>query len=458
MRPNIFHKLGHAVGIARLALCAVGWVAAGGLAFAAKAPISASVGLAAPVRLGAIAPEVPVAVAARLSKVGAATRLTFDLSRPVEVSTYVLENPDRLVIESSEINFQIDPNAVSAKSPVATLIRSYRFGQFLAGRSRIILDLEGPVRIQKVDVASVAGGDPSRLTVQLLRSDRASFHEKATSQVAPPNALADSSTSAPEVLNDTRPVIVIDPGHGGIDPGASGLDGVVEKTVVFQFATDLVDRLRASGRYKVVMTRTGDSFVSLSDRVKVARDAKAQLFVSVHADTVADGPGVAGATVYTAADRATDAEAARVAATENKADEMAGVDAAPEATDVSDILMDLTRRETRTFSHSFQRTLAGYWQKIARLNKNPERSAGFMVLKAPDVPSVLLELGYLSSEQDVAGLRSADWRAKAAGSVAASIDAFFAAQSRDQQTAGAQMETMHLDPDKSAIVVLKPHL
>lgn len=426
----------------------------------AKAPTPSATGQtetagSADPRPGAI----PVAVATRLEKAGATTKLSFDLSRPVEVSTYVLENPDRIVIEAPEINFQIDSEGAHTAPGSASVVRSYRFGQFATGRSRIVVDLAGPARVQHIEVVPIVpGGDPARLTIQLARSDRASFHAKAGETVPPGESTATTATSQPEVVSDTRPVIVIDPGHGGIDPGARGLGGVVEKTIVFDFAAALVEKLRAGGRYRVILTRAGDTFVSLGERVRTAREAKAQLFVSVHADTVADGPGVAGATVYTASDRASDAEAARVAATENRADELAGVEAAPEASEVSDILFDLTRRETRTFSHSFQRTLSGYWQKIARLNKNPERSAGFMVLKAPDVPSVLLELGYLSSEQDVGALTSPEWRSKASSSVAASIDAFFAAQSRDQHTAGAQIETTDPDPDKSAIVILRPHL
>ena len=204
------------------------------------------------------------------------------------------------------------------------------------------------------------------------------------------------------------------------------MSGAVEKDVVLLFASALAARLSAGDRYRVVMTRRDDSFVSLGDRVRVARDSDAALFISVHADTLSDG-SVSGATVYTASDQASDAEAARVAATENQSDAAAGLDEAPRsAADVSDILFDLTRRETRTYAHRFQRTLTGYWAKIARLNRNPERSAGFKVLQAPDVPSVLLELGYLSSGQDVKSLESPDWRAKAVEGVSASVDAFFA--------------------------------
>ena len=175
-----------------------------------------------------------------------------------------------------------------------------------------------------------------------------------------------------QTITDSRPVIVLDPGHGGIDPGAKGIGGAVEKRIVFDFTAALADKLRASGRYRIVLTRDDDSFVSLGDRVKIARDAKASLLVSLHADTLSNSADVAGATVYTVSDRASDAEAARVADTENKADEVAGLEATQDATDVTDILFDLTRRETRTFSHAYQHTLAGYWQKISHLNKNPE--------------------------------------------------------------------------------------
>ncbi len=294
-----------------------------------------------------------------------------------------------------------------------------------------MIDLAGPALVARVSTASIAGGDPSRLTIELTRTDRASFHkavvaaETARSTVAPARAAAAVPVPLSQAANAT-PVIVIDPGHGGVDPGASGLDGAVEKLVVFDFASRLADKLRATGRYQIVMTRGDDSFVSLGDRVRIARDANAALFVSIHADTLAVNGGVTGATVYTASDRASDAEAARVAETENKADSAAGVESAPDPSGVNDILFDLTRRETRTYAHLFQRTLVGYWQAIARLNKNPERAAGFRVLQAPDVPSVLLELGYLSSDKDVKALRSPEWQDQATGSVVKAIDTFFA--------------------------------
>lgn len=401
-------------------------------------------------------PPVPVAVEARVERSGADTQLVFDLSRPATVRSYTLENPDRIVLETSEINFQIPPASGRAVAK-GGVIRSFRFGHFAPGKSRIVIDLATPARIEKVDVGQIAKGDPSRLLVQLARCDRAAFHQ-AAGLVQPTDAPAALlTTSAPEV-GESRPVIVLDPGHGGIDPGASGVGGSVEKAIVFDFATALADKLQSGGRYKVVLTRPGDTFVSLGDRVKIAREAKAALFVSLHADTLSHDRDVTGATVYTASDKASDAEAARVADTENRADEVAGVDSSADVGDVSDILFDLTRRETRTFSHAYQHTLASYLRTVGRLNRNPERSAGFRVLQAPDIPSVLLELGYLSNEKDVAALTSAEWRGSAAASIAQSIDAFFAARGRVQDAGAAPDAFEGSDPDKTAVVVLRPHL
>ncbi len=340
------------------------------------------------------------------------------------------EHPDRLVVDLPEVNFQIDPVAGKPEPGRDGLIRAFRFGLFAPGHSRIVADLSGPAALRRAEVTSIAGGDASRLTLELGPTDRAAFHAAARTPQALP--MVDLPSARPEP-SAGRPVVVIDPGHGGLDPGASGVLGTVEKDVVLQFATALAARLSAGDHYRVVMTRHDDSFVSLSDRMRVARDAEASLMISIHADTLADG-SVTGATVYTAADQASDGEAARVAAKENEADAAAGLDDAPKAADVSDILFDLTRRETRTYAHQFQRTLTGSWAKVARLNHNPERAAGFKVLQAPDVPSVLLELGYLSSGTDVRSLVSDAWRGKAVDSVAAAVDTFFSARDSSPAT------------------------
>jgi N-acetylmuramoyl-L-alanine amidase len=405
-----------------------------------------------------VAPNAPspaqaVAVAARSERTSQGARLVFDLTHAVEARAFVLENPDRVVVETSTLAFQVDPRAGQPGPRGLGPVKAFRFGSFAPGRSRIVIDLGSPVRVARVASETIGGSAAAHLTIDLARADRADFH----AAVVKAAALDTPAPPAPAVSAPVgdKPVIVIDPGHGGIDPGATGLGGIVEKQLTFEFASTLAAKLTASGRYTVVLTRSGDSFISLRDRVKITRDVKAALFLSIHADTVADGYSVSGATVYTASDTASDSEAARLADKENKADQEAGLEASGDASEVSDILFDLTRRETRTYSHAYQRTLAGYWQKMARLNKNPERAAGFWVLKAPDVPSVLLELGYLSSASDVAALTSPQWRDKASGAVAASIDTFFANRTSAERAATLDRTS---GPDATAIVALRPHL
>jgi len=228
--------------------------------------------------------------------------------------------------------------------------------------------------------------------------------------------------------SDKRPVIVIDPGHGGVDNGTQAGGGdIMEKNLVLGFGLALRDRIEKSGKYRVVMTRTDDTFIPLAERVKIARNESASLFVSIHADALPRGEGDAqGATIYTLADKASDAEAQRLADAENKSDAIGGVNLADEPTEVADILIDLVQRETRTFSHRFARTLMGEMKNSVRMHKHPLKSAGFRVLKAPDVPSVLVELGYVSNKGDLEHLVSENWRNKTVGSMAQAIDAFFA--------------------------------
>ncbi|HTV32694.1 MAG TPA: N-acetylmuramoyl-L-alanine amidase, partial [Methylocella sp.] len=245
-----------------------------------------------------------------------------------------------------------------------------------------------------------------------------------------------------------QPVIILDPGHGGIDRGAT-VKGLVEKDLVFDFAKAVAAKLQAAGHFKVIMTRDDDSFVSLSERVRLARDSHATLFVSIHADTLSDAADVSGATVYTVSERASDREAARLAQKENQADAAAGLDKSEDQSGVSDILFDLTRRETRAYSHFFAHTLSNYWRVASKLNKNPERSAGFQVLKAPDVPSVLLELGYLSNRQDGQALNSPQWREETSRQVAAAIEAYVSA--KENSTAGIKVDPQgpeEPEPDK----------
>jgi N-acetylmuramoyl-L-alanine amidase len=245
--------------------------------------------------------------------------------------------------------------------------------------------------------------------------------EKVARSEAPPGP------APPAASNDPRPLIVLDPGHGGIDTGTRAPDGECEKDIVLEFAKRLRDRIEKSGKYRVLMTRSDDTFVALPDRVQIARQAGAALFISIHADFLPRKEGDAeGATVYTLSDRPSDPQAARVAAEENRADVIAGVNLKDEPDDVAGILLDLAQRETKTFSVQFAHKLVGDLKTVTHLNKDPVRSAGFRVLRSPDVPSVLIELGYVSNKQDLQSLNSDNWRDRTADSIASAVDDYFA--------------------------------
>jgi N-acetylmuramoyl-L-alanine amidase len=381
-----------------------------------------------------------VAEAASLDDGGNQASLVFELSAPVDASAFVLAGPDRVIVDAPQVQFLIDPEIGKPSTPrrhapklVKSLIKpfgliaSFRFGRLGPGRSRVVIDLGAPARIARVSCEKGDGLHKTRLIIELVKTDRAHFAAAAQ------NARGALAQPAQTRITDKiqvaagKPIVMIDPGHGGIDRGAT-VNGLIEKDLVLDFAKALAAKLEADGRYQPVMTREDDSFIPLGERVRMARDRKVALFVSIHADTLADATDVSGATVYTASDRASDAEAARVAEKENQSDAAAGLDGTDDAGDVSDILFDLTRRETRAYSHVFAHTLLNYWKVGGRLNKNPQRSAGFRVLKAPDVPSVLVELGYLSNEKDDLALTSPEWRDKASSRMAEAIAAFFTAR------------------------------
>jgi N-acetylmuramoyl-L-alanine amidase len=362
----------------------------------------------------------PVAVGARLSQDENAAKLVIDLSQAVEASASVLTSPDRIVVDMPEVTFRLDPagNLVDVL-PNASLVKGFRFGQLAPGKSRIVIDLARAACPVEVSAKPIVEGNPAaRLTIALKACDPSAFAALARSSTI-------STTSGLPAAGPSQPVIVLDPGHGGTDSGARGLRGIQEKTLVFDFCAELKRQLDGTERYAIVMTRYGDQYVDLDDRVAIALKANASLFISVHADTLSEDASVSGSTVYTVADRASDAEAARIAVRENAAGVGLGR-TRPDNPNVADMLFDLKRRETRTYAHIFSRGLVDNLRAAAKLNHNPERSAGFFVLKAPEFPSVLVELGYLSNAQDVQSLVSPEWRTKAAAAVVKAIDAFFA--------------------------------
>jgi len=406
------------------------------------------------------AAEPPVASATQLVGDETRTRFIADLSHPVSYSVYVMTDPYRVIIDLPEVNFQL-PAGSGADS--LGLVSEYRYGSIGEGKSRIVIDTDGPVLIAKSFIMKPEEGNPARIVVDLVKTDEASFNKvraaepqaASESRVPEPLPLAaqqpeEEAASAKDIVKprpkpgagepvveaqkrhppkreDGRLVIVIDPGHGGIDPGAIGFDGIREKDVVLAFGEALRDRLQASGKYEVVMTRDDDHFVSLRDRVRVARDHEADLFVAIHADTVR-GQSARGATIYTLSDKASDAEAEALAQKENRADIIAGVDLAVENEEVADILIDLAQRETKYHSLTFARKAVGQLKPVTQMTGRPMRSAGFVVLKAPDVPSILLELGYLSSRSDAKLLTSPKWQGEVATALAKAIDNYFSTE------------------------------
>ena len=380
------------------------------------------------------APSFPIASDARLAGDGKQTRFILDLDKTVQFRAFALADPYRVIVDIPQVNFQLPAGVGTAGRG---LVKAFRYGMVMPGGSRIVFDLTGPARIAKSYVLEAANGQPPRLVLELEEVDRTAFVQSLAAENRPElrPAIADAAAPAPveapvalkpAAVPDGRPVIVIDAGHGGIDNGTQS-SGESEKNLVLGFALALRDRVEKSGKYRVVMTRTDDTFIPLDDRVKVGRNQKAALFVSIHADALPRGEGDAqGATIYTLSDRASDAEAERLAEAENKADAIGGVNLTEEPTDVADILIDLAQRETRTFSNRFARLLMGEMKTTVRMHKHPLKSAGFRVLKAPDVPSVLVELGYVSNKGDLEHLVSESWRSRTVTSMAQAIDAFLA--------------------------------
>ncbi|WP_029582898.1 N-acetylmuramoyl-L-alanine amidase [Bradyrhizobium sp. URHD0069] len=384
----------------------------------------------------------PIASAARLAGDSKQTRFVLDLDKTIQFRAFALADPYRAVLDLPQVTFQLPAGAGTGGRG---LVKAFRYGLVMPGGSRIVFDLTGPAKIAKSYVLDAANGQPPRLVLELEEVDRTTFVQslsvESRPELRPAIAAADATDAAvpvaafkPAASADLRPVVVIDPGHGGIDNGTQA-GSESEKSLVLRFGLALRDRLEKSGKYRVVMTRTDDTFIPLGDRVRIARNQSAALFVSIHADALPRREGDAqGATIYTLSDRASDAEAERLAEAENKADAIGGVNLTEEPTDVADILIDLAQRETRAFSNRFARLLMGEMKTTVRMHKRPLKSAGFKVLKAPDVPSVLIELGYVSNKGDLEHLVSENWRSRTVGSMAQAIDTFLA---KRLATAGA---------------------
>ena len=350
-------------------------------------------------------------LAARIGGDDERTRFVIDLSHATAYSTKIMTGPDRVVVELGEATFSLPPGA---GQKLRGLVKKFTYGAEEKGYSKIVVETTSPVTIANAFTIAPHRKQPARLVFDLVKS------------VAVEELPAIPVVETPQpVITGTRKVIVIDPGHGGADPGAVSPRSVQEKDVVLAFGKALQRALEARGGYTIFLTRQKDEFLTLRDRVDLAREKSANLFIAVHADTV-HGNGARGTTLYTLSDKASDAEAEALAHKENRSDIIAGVDLGGEKDEVADVLIDLAQRESKSLALTFAARAASSLKQVTLMTKKPIRSAGFVVLKAPDIPSVLVELGYLSSKQDEALMVSDDWQKNTAEAMASAIEQFFA--------------------------------
>ncbi len=362
-----------------------------------------------------------IATATRVSGDGHHARFEADLSKAVGFNVYVLNKPYRVLIDMSGVSFDLAPGLGHETSG---LVNSYRYGVVDEGKSRFVIDTAGPVLISKSYAMPAKGKKPAYIVVELLQTSQDAFDATYANDHPEIQTAAITPAAEPAKPTEHKKIIVIDPGHGGADPGASSPAKTREKDVVLAYGLALRDTLENTGNYEVVMTRSQDTFVPLDGRVKIARDHKADLFIAIHADTV-QGQEARGTTVYTVSDKATDAEAEALAQKENRADIIAGIDLGTANKQVADILINLAQRESKNQAMYFAKKSVVELQQVTEMTGKPIRSAAFVVLKAPDVPSVLVELGYLSSQHDEKLLLSPEWRARMAQAMTNAIDAYF---------------------------------
>jgi N-acetylmuramoyl-L-alanine amidase len=397
------------VRVGTLAAAALVIVCAGGLGVEAKAGSNPT-----------------VANNARVAGDRERTRFIADLSKKVNVHVFALGNPYRVIVDAPDVNFQMPDGLGKEKRGLVT---AYRYGLFAPGKSRIVIDVSGPFLIDKAFVLEPRDDQPARLVIDLVPTDEKTFQAKLKESKPPQPASEGAAVipQAPPRAPDAKPVVVLDPGHGGIDPGTNP-NGVPEKEVVLAFAKVLKTKLAATGRYEVYLTREDDTFVPLRERVEFAQKKGAGLFLSIHADYFPNqAEKTTGATVYTLSEQASDDEAKELAAKENFSDALAGIELPNDSDEVvANILIDLAQRETQNRSTLFARSIVGELASRSALHTRRLRSAGFRVLKAPDVPSVLLELGFLSNPDDERRLTSEAWRDRIADGVVGSIDGYFA--------------------------------
>lgn len=361
------------------------------------------------------------------------TRLVVEISDAVPVRVFTLANPDRVVIDMPEVVWRL---MGAGRASGRGAIKSYHYGLFRPGNSRLVIDLARPVIPTAPMVLPPEGGSGYRLVLDLLPATREKFaqasgwpadlraRETAAESVA--RSEASENTRFDGASPPEKHVIVLDAGHGGIDAGTTGVSGMTEKDLVLDEVLRLRRVLLVRG-YTVYLTRDSDTYIPLRQRVNTAHADRADLFISLHADSNPD-PRVFGASVYTLSELGSDREAAALARKENQSDIIAGVDLSGENSPVASILIDLAQRDTMNRSARLAQSLVSALEGATDiLQREPHRSAGFVVLKSPDVPAVLIELGYLSNPRDCTQMGSAAWRNRIAMAIAGAVDHQFRA-------------------------------
>ncbi len=383
------------------------------------------------------AADLPQVLGIRFGIHGPRTRVVMDMSRRLGFKVRTLDRPPRLVIELPEVRWRVRPHPLAKPRGLAT---AQRYGRLRPGASRLVIDMRrrflvAATRLLPPSKSSrywrlVIDVEPTAATVAPNRRVAAGRRTKAAPvPVLRPGsegglaAIAPAAPPAPRERSDPY-LVVLDPGHGGVDPGTHGVNGVDEKEITLAFARAVARELERRGRYRVFLTRSDDRFIPLRERVRMAHARDADLFISLHADSIAD-PAVSGASVYTLSETASDAEAARLARKENKVDILAGVDLTGQDPVVASILIDLAWRETNNRSIAFAELLTEELGRVTRLLRRNRRYAGFVVLKSPETPSVLVELGYLSNEGNAALLTDAGFRRKVAVAIRRAVDRYF---------------------------------
>jgi len=381
------------------------------------------------------------AVAAHITGDASRSVLTIELSKPVSYKVFALDKPYRVVVDLPAIEFQL-PKGTGSTS--AGLVSDFRYGLIGPGRSRLVIDTSGPVIVESAGLLSTDANGPAQFKIAMAATDPATFAAKQPHRAAKPKPAAApvDTTLVPKPKDadprHTMPLIVLDPGHGGPDSGAVGPDGAEEKNMVLAIGKRVRDQLAAAGKFKVLMTRDNDVFITLKGRVDFAEEHNADLLVSIHADSTNNSrhwQPVGGATIYTRSETASDEESRVVAMKENMSDQLAGEALAPdEGNAVSTIGLDLARTETKALDQVLAEQAVARLAKVTAMTSEAHREARFYVLKSPKVPAMLIESGYVNNRHDASRLQSADWQAKLATAIVAAIQAYFSERDKGLTT------------------------